>query len=111
PLGQPDRAVALRREIALQADDVRIERAAKRESLLFTLDAEIEDSALVALLLEARRDADRPEGLDERQHFETEDAADWGLEERDFQRCREPYRNSGNFATLRSYWTPPRRSR
>src|SRR5579859_6350964 len=77
-------AVALRREVALQPDDVRREPAAILEALLFAVDAQVDDLALVPVALEARRDADRAEGLDEGQHLQAEDAAHRRFEERHF---------------------------
>src|SRR6266699_712088 len=79
---QADRPIAFRREVALQTDDVRIECATEREPLLLAVDTHIDDPALVAIPLQARRDADRAKGLDKRQHLQTENAADGRLEER-----------------------------
>ena len=74
-LGQSNRPVPLRREIALKSDNVRIERATQREAVLFAVDPQIEDGALVAVLLDAGRDADRPQRLDKREHLQAKDAA------------------------------------
>src|ERR1051326_6491564 len=81
-LRQADRAIALSREVALQADDIRIERAAEGQSLLLAVDAHVEHAAFVTVPLQTCRNADRAERLDKRQHFQTEDSANGRLEER-----------------------------
>ena len=84
PLRQAHGAVALRGEVALQADDVRRELLAEREAVLFAVDAQVDDLALVSLGFETGGDADRAERLDEGEHLQAEDAADRRFEERDF---------------------------
>ena len=96
PLRQSNRAIALRREVALQADDVGIELLACRQSRFFAVDAKIVDGALVAVRFEAGGDADRAERLDERQHFQSEDAADGRFDECDFHGCRQTVTRVGS---------------
>src|SRR5262249_47999699 len=50
------------------------------------VDAQVDDHALVAVLLEACGDADRSERLHKGEHLQTEDPAHGRLDERDFHR-------------------------
>ena len=52
--------------------------------MLLTVDAQVEDLALVSLRFETRGDADRAERLDEGEHLQAEDAADGRFDECDF---------------------------
>jgi hypothetical protein len=86
PLREADGAIALRGEVALQSDNIRLEAATRFESGFFAVDAEIEDFALVTVSFETGGDADRAERLDECEHLEPEDAADRRFDESDFHR-------------------------
>src|SRR5205823_10343251 len=101
PLRQTDRAIALRREVALQPDDVGIERPARREARLLAVDAEVVHLALVSVSLEACRDADRTQRLDERQHLQAENSADGRLDERDLH-VRETLTRSSHVVISRT---------
>src|SRR5207248_4459152 len=86
-LRQANRAIALGGEVALQADDVGIELHAIVQTALLTVDAHVDDEALMAMLLETRSHADRPQRLDEGEHLEPQNPSDRRLDERDFHLC------------------------
>ena len=83
PAQQAQRAVALGREVALEADHLGRERLGLGQARLEAVDPQVDDLALVARDLEPAGDALEPERLDERDHLEPEDAADRRFEERD----------------------------
>ena len=95
-LGQPHRAITLRREVALQSDHVRREFLHEPEAVLFAVDAQVEHLALVSLGFETRGDADRAERLDEREHLQAEDSADRRFYECDFHLVQGGKANGGN---------------
>ena len=76
-------------EVALQADDVRIEVAAVGQPFFLAVDAQVDDHALMAVLLQARRDADGTERLDEGEHLQPQDPADGRFDEGDFHGLRD----------------------
>ena len=83
-LRKTHRAISLRREVALQPYNIRREFLAQREAVLFAVDAQVEDLALVSLGFETGSDADRTKRLDEGEHLQSEDAADGRFDESDF---------------------------
>ena len=77
-------AEALGGEVALQTDEVGLELPALLEPRLDAVDPEVEDLAFVAVGLQGPGDALEPQGLDEGDHLEAEDAAGVRLQEGDF---------------------------
>src|SRR5213075_2463413 len=81
PFSETNRAFPFRREIALQSDHIRPERLADRHSIFRTVDPKVDDLAFVPVAFQARGDTDRPERLNEREHFESQNAANGRLDE------------------------------
>ncbi len=82
-LGKSEGATALGGEVALQADDVRVEGAALGETALLAVDAQVVDAAGMAGLFEAAGHADEAQRLDEGEHLQAQNPADRRLQEGD----------------------------
>ena len=83
PLGKLECSESLGREVALQTDDIGTELDTLRMTVFDSIDAEVDDLALMPLLFEATSHANGPERLDEREHLETENSTGGRFEEGD----------------------------
>ncbi len=80
PGGQTHGAKSLRREVALETDDVGGECDELRESLLDAVDAHIDDLAGMPFAFETAGHALQTERLDERDHLQADNSPDRGLQ-------------------------------